>query len=211
MIRNILVLCLLASSWMAQAHQADLSTTMLVEQNEDQWVFQIRASLTAFQYEVRTHFAETPYKTPEEFKDFVIEHVKNNVTIYFNETDSVTLRNPYVKLGHETNVVFEVVGVPKNIASVFVKNSSFNNIHRNKSALVLLKKGFEKEQFVLNNDNEHSAELIVNEKSFELKDNQNISVASFSNSYMKLGLIILLLGSLTYLGIKFSKRRLNRN
>ena len=211
MIRNILVLCLLASSWMAQAHQADLSTTMLVEQNEDQWVFQIRASLTAFQYEVRTHFAETPYKTPEEFKDFVIEHVKNNVTIYFNETDSVTLRNPYVKLGHETNVVFEVVGVPKNIESVFVKNSSFNDIHRNKSALVLLKKGFEKEQFVLNNDNEHSAELIVNEKSFELKDNQNISVASFSNSYMKLGLIILLLGSLTYLGIKFSKRRLNRN
>ena len=211
MIRNILVLCLLASSWMAQAHQADLSTTMLVEQNEDQWVFQIRASLTAFQYEVRTHFAETPYKTPEEFKDFVIEHVKNNVTIYFNETDSVTLRNPYVKLGHETNVVFEVVGVPKNIESIFVKNSSFNDIHRNKSALVLLKKGFEKEQFVLNNDNEHSAELIVNEKSFELKDNQNISVASFSNSYMKLGLIILLLGSLTYLGIKFSKRRLNRN
>ena len=174
-------------------------------------MFQIRASLTAFQYEVRTHFAETPYKTPEEFKDFVIEHVKNNVTIYFNETDSVTLRNPYVKLGHETNVVFEVVGVPKNIESVFVKNSSFNDIHRNKSALVLLKKGFEKEQFVLNNDNEHSAELIVNEKSFELKDNQNISVASFSNSYMKLGLIILLLGSLTYLGIKFSKRRLNRN
>ena len=207
MIRNILVLCLLASSWMAQAHQADLSTTMLVEQNEDQWVFQIRASLTAFQYEVRTHFAETPYKTPEEFKDFVIEHVKNNVTIYFNETDFVTLRNPYVKLGHETNVVFEVVGVPKNIESVFVKNSSFKDIHHNQSALVLLKKGFEQEQFVLNDANEHTMQLVTNNNKFENSETitNTAQLVPFS-LYTILGIVILSIAGIVYFGIKAKKQ-----
>ncbi len=39
------------------AHNPDVSTIMLVEKENNSWVVQISASLTAFQQEIRTHFS----------------------------------------------------------------------------------------------------------------------------------------------------------
>ncbi|MCF8244262.1 MAG: hypothetical protein K9J37_05610 [Saprospiraceae bacterium] len=47
-----------------------------------------------------------------------------------------------MQLGHETSVVFELAGVPENFSEISVKNSSFKDISRNQSALIVLKKGF---------------------------------------------------------------------
>jgi len=53
--RFLITLGLLLISWGAKAHQADLSSTLLVEQGENAWILQIRASLTAFEYEIEHH------------------------------------------------------------------------------------------------------------------------------------------------------------
>ena len=103
-----------------KAHQADISTTMLVEKENGTWVLQISSSLTAFQHEIRTHFAETPYETPEEFQQMVIEHIKNNLQLSFNDSQNITLGKGDVRLGHETKVVFQVFGIPSDIKSVLV-------------------------------------------------------------------------------------------
>ncbi len=165
MYKKILFIGLLFITLAAKAHQADVSTTMLVERENNTWVLQISASLTAFQQEIRTHFSETPYKTPEEFQQMVLYHIQNNLHISFNGKD-ISFGKGVVKLGHETKVVFEVFGIPSEINSVLVKNSAFKDIHRNQSALVLFKEGFNKKHFVLNNDNNHTLELKVNGKGF---------------------------------------------
>ena len=79
----------------------------------------------------------------------VLEHLKNNLRINFNGKD-ISFGEGIVKLGHETKVVFEVFGIPSDIQTVLVKNAAFQDIHRNQNALVLLKEGFNKEHFVLN-------------------------------------------------------------
>ena len=161
-----------------KAHQADISTTMLVEKGNGTWVLQISSSLTAFQHEIRTHFAETPYETPEEFQQMVIEHIKNNLQLSFNDSQNITLGKGDVRLGHETKVVFQVFGIPSDIKSVLVKNTVFDAIHRSQSALVLLKEGFNKEQFVLNDANNHTVELQVNGNEFAEVEENNTSLIS---------------------------------
>ncbi len=151
------------------AHQPNASTTMLVEKDNNVWVLQISASLTAFQQEVRTHFAETPYKTPEEFQQMVLEHLKNNLHISFNG-DNISFGKGVVNLGHETKVVFEVFGIPSDINSVQIENAAFDDIYKSKSTLILLKEGFEKELFGLNNANNHTLKLYVEGNAFKILD-----------------------------------------
>ncbi|WP_020538604.1 DUF6702 family protein [Lewinella cohaerens] len=164
----LITLCVLFVSIGAKAHQPDLSSTILVEQGENQWILQIRASLTAFEYEVEKHFGESSYASPEEFQALVIKHVQENTSILFNGTNAAVLQNGQVKLGHETSVSFEVKSTPEDFQSLAVKNSSFSDISRNQGALIVLKEGFAKDQFILNNSNEHTAKLEVRDAKFEL-------------------------------------------
>lgn len=166
--KYIIVQCLLFVSIAACAHNPDLSSTILIEQSEDKWVLQIRAALTAFEYEVESSFGGSSYATPEEFQELVVRHVRENMLILFNDNNQVELKNGMVKLGHETSVTFEVIGSPTTIKSLQVMNSSFKDIPRNQSALMVLKKGFTKEQFTLNAKNLHTAELKIANSKFVL-------------------------------------------
>lgn len=168
MFKWIMCLSLLLGYGTIEAHQPDLSSTLLVEQGKNKWALQIRAALTAFEYEIKTHFGDSSYATPEEFRGLVIKHIQENTSIVFNEANAVALQNGIVKLGHETTVSFEVVGTPETIESLVVKNSSFGKIARNQSAFIVFKEGFSKDQFTLNNDNKHTVELKVSDSKFEL-------------------------------------------
>lgn len=174
---------------MSFAHNPDVSTTMLVEKENNQWILQISASLTAFQQEIKTHFAE--YKTPEEFQEMVLEHIKNNLNITFNDGQTVSLVNGIVKLGHETKVVFEMLDVPSDIKSVIVKNAAFQDIHNSKSALVLLKEGFNKEHFTLNKSNNYTIKLLANEDEFVVESTNKASFYSANLGYVLLAIVAL--------------------
>ena len=180
------------------AHNPDASTTMLVEKENNIWVLQISASLTAFQQEIRTHFAETPYKTPEEFQKMVLEHIKNNLEISFNDGEIISLGQGMVKLGHETKVVFEIIGIPSDITVPYIENKPLRIFSRNQSAFFLFKEGFTKEQFILNNANDHTLALQVEGNAFVERSQQK---ADLSSPY-----IILIV--ITALGLGFLAQKL---
>lgn len=169
MMKYFLSICLAVTSLLAQAHQPDLSSTLLVEQEDGSWILTIRASLTAFEYEVHTKYGEDSYKTPEEFKELVICHLTESIWIGFGRNQAVSLEDGFVKLGHETNVVFRLLGMPKTLSNLIVENDCFKNIHGNQSALIILKKGFEKKQFILSPSNNHIVRLKARENYFELQ------------------------------------------
>lgn len=188
----------------ASAHQPDISTAMLIEQGKGHWVLQLNTSLTALQYEVKTHFPEGAYKTPEEFQQLVIDHMRENLIVVFNKTDTTSLKNAYVKLGHAASVVFELSNVPETMNEVYVKNESFKDIHRNQCAFGIVKKGISSDQFALNENNQHEVRLI-------LKEDQFVSVTADSNEsiavylYIVLGLLTCVLGMLFFKTIKSKK------
>ena len=141
------------------AHQSEMSSTVLAKNDNNVWALQISASLTAFQQEINTHFSDTPYQTPEEFREMVIAHVKNNLQMYFDNNVQVTLKNGMVRLGHETKVIFEVDGIPENFQTMSVTNTTFKDIHKSKSLLVVLKDGIDQNKYMLDESNDHSAFL----------------------------------------------------
>lgn len=169
--KYILTLGILFFSLFTTAHQPDISTTMLAQQADDSWILQVSTALTAFEYEVHSQFGKDSYKTPEEFNQLVIRHLEENISIELEELGKLVLKNGFVKLGHETHVVFQVSGMTENFNSISIKNSSFKNIHNNQSALIFLKKDLEKKQFILNDKNNHTIHLKAINKTLEIQPN----------------------------------------
>lgn len=186
-------IALFLSAWTVQAHQTEISSTMLVEQDNNTWVLQIRSALTAFDQIIKTNYP--PYENVEAFQSLVIKHLQDNLEISCNNQDIITLQNGAVKLGHESSVVFEVIGIPENIESMHVKNSSFNSIHRSQSALIILKKGFDKKQFILNRQNNYELELLANNNQF-ITANAVIATSKVSSNYSYSGLAMVMIGLL---------------
>lgn len=184
------------------AHNPEISTTMLVEKENNVWVLQLSASLTAFQQEIKAHYAETPYKTPEEFQQMVLEYVKQNLHISYNDGEDVTFSKGIVKLGHETKVVFEVFGTPTDIKSASITNTVFEDIHRSQGALVILKEGFQKKQFILNGTNDYTIALQADNNQFTQVFEQKASMLS---SIIILSLISII--GIGFLMITILKRR----
>lgn len=197
-LKYLLLPCLLLVSLRLSAHQPELSSTLLVEQSEGDWILQIRAALTGFEYEVEYTFGQDSYSTPEAFQELLVKHVLENVSIIINEKDQAQLNNGQVKLGHETSITFEVVGIPEMIQSLQVKNSSFRDISRNQSALIVLKNDFEKEQFTLNNENNHTVNLIAKNAKFELFVPIPKGIAKASSKSL-----LIILGISFFLGLGF--------
>ena len=167
MIKYLVSIVFFVQTMTLWAHQPDLSSTVMMEQKDGSWLLQIKAALTAFEYEVEVMHGADSYKTPEAFRSLVIEHIQNNITLICNGNQPLSLKEGYVQLGHETNVLFKIEGMPDSLKSIEVTNTSFKDIHHNQSALLVLKEGFQQQQFVLNNKNEHQAYLQVRNQRFE--------------------------------------------
>jgi len=169
-IQYSLLLLFLCSSTGLWAHQPNLSSTILMEKEDGQWIVQIRASLTAFEYEVAARFGQDAYKTAEEFKELVVRQIEQSLSVKFNEGESLKLNKPQVRLGHESSITFELEGKTENMNLIEVKNTSFEHISRNQAALVVLKKGFAKNQFMMNKENNHQLYLKAEDNKFEALD-----------------------------------------
>ena len=201
-------LLLILITWNVQAHQPDLSSTMLVEKKDNKWILQIRSALTGFDYAIKAKFPNEsePYKTSEEFQTMVLKHLKENIQIHFNEGEIAMLQNGAIKLGHETSAAFEVVGVPTTIHSISVTNTSFEKINRNQSALIILKKGFKKKKYTLNTKNQHTMYLEVVDSQFvpaktaALPTEGSINYSFYGGVLSFLGLLIVV-----FLHVKFIK------
>ena len=135
----ILIVLFLVRFLPSFAHQPDLSTMMLYQDEHGRSFLQIYGALTAFEGEIDYIYSEKSYKTPEQFKQLVLKHFKKNVFFIVNSNDTLRLERPQVILGHEIKVVCEVFGFPKNINEVLIKNTLFMDIPNNKSTVIVLK------------------------------------------------------------------------
>lgn len=181
------------------AHQPDLSTMMLYQDEQGRSYLQIYGALTAFQGEIDYIYSEKSYKTPEQFKQLVLKHFKKNVFFIINSNDTLRLERPQVILGHETKVVCEVFGFPKKINELMIKNSMFIDIPNNQSLVILLQKGLPVQQFKLNNSNQQQVNLKLTNGNWEL-----VNLDQYKFNFW----IVIIVISLVFLGsfILYTKR-----
>lgn len=187
-----LIILTLSTTAPLGAHQADVSSTMLIEQEDNTWLLNIRAAFTAFEQEIHTHFSDSAYSTPEEFNQLVINYFQQNLIILLNDRDTASLSHPMMKLGHESSLLFEVAGIPATIQSIAVSNTAFQDIYHSQSALIILKKGMKKDQFLLNKDNQYRARLEIQDNSFLLDSGQTYHQQHPQISWVVVGILMLI-------------------
>jgi hypothetical protein len=198
--RLIFLVVVLFFTLESKAHQPDVSTTLLIEQSENNWILQIRAALTAFESEIEYHYGKSSYTTPEEFQDLVRKHMKDKLSVLFNGDAPISLEDGKIKLGHESSITFKISTAPISIEFLQVTNSAFSDIPRNQSALMIIKKGFTKDQFILNNDNDHTAQLRVKDSKFELI---STGIVEAQNHLLIYGIVLLAVLILLFVFIKY--------
>lgn len=157
------ILALVLSSFGSYAHQPDLSTSVLSKTDTGKYILQITSSLSAFEGEIDYLYSKDAYKTPEAFKKLVVDHFSKNVFFIVNEKDTLKFSEPLVLLGHESKLIVEVLNVPKNINTLYFKNTMFKDMPHNQMAVIMLVDGFPTDQHVLENENEQTILLELNE------------------------------------------------
>lgn len=162
MIKNFYILTmLLLMSNILFAHQPDLSNIVISRTDNGQVLLQVNSSLTAFQQEVNFVNGDGFYKTPEEFRNLVIQHFNNRFSMIINKKDTIKFKNPKVFLGHETKLVTEIIGLPETINSIQLKNELFKDIYHSKSMVIFLLAQFPTQKFTLNIDNKHQINIAL--------------------------------------------------
>lgn len=155
----------------AYAHQPDLSSLMIYEQNGKHLLI-IKSSLTAFEGEIDYCFEKNAYKTPEDFQALVIKLFQKNCFLIINN-DTIKCLNPRVILGHETTIFAELSNIPSNINSIYVKNTLFKDIPNNACELILSIKDLPQKQYILNKDNKQEVKLSLENNLWTIDDLSN--------------------------------------
>ncbi|MFM8741533.1 MAG: hypothetical protein ACKOC0_15220 [Cytophagales bacterium] len=142
---------------MANAHSPDLSSMMIYEQN-GKFLMLIKSSLTAFEGEINYIYGKNAYKTPEEFIQLVIKHVRKSSFVIINN-DTIRFANVQVMLGHETTLFAELTGSPTDYKSIFVKNTMFKEMPNNQTELIVTTNTRPQKQYILYNGNDHQVKF----------------------------------------------------
>jgi hypothetical protein len=195
--KKILIVSLLMSI-LTYAHSSKTSMLLISKIDKGRYVMQINCSITAFEGEIDYNFPKDVYKNPEEFKKLVIKHFQKNFLFVLNQKDTIKLINPIVVLGHETKFVAELKGITENPNDILIKNTVFKDFINSKAAVIMDLKGFPKKQYVLNNENNHTLNLKL--------DNENWIVVD-SSRFKPLYLLLLLLLPIAYFYIKLRKKK----
>ena len=177
------------------AHQPDISTSVFSKTKEGKHILQITSALTAFEGEIDFIYAKNAYKTPEEFKTVVSKYFEKNVVLIVNGNDTLKLSKPLVLLGHETKLVVEIVNMPNTVKSIYYKNQMFKDMPHNQMAVIMLTDDFPKEQYVLNNANNQSINLQLNQGVWEniVIDNQNPLIEKKYIIYLLLFVVLIVI------------------
>jgi hypothetical protein len=186
--KKILVLLSIIFSSFFSAHQIDLASIIFSKTDDGKVIVQITSSLTAFQTEVNYNNEENSYATPEEFRQLVIKHFQKNFSFVVNDT-SLKFKNTIVILGHETKIVTEVVGMPKNIHSISIKNEIFKDIHNNQSVVIFALAGFpENQNFEINKDRAYQLHFKLIDGNWQLITKED---SERNYTYVIFGLMVL--------------------
>lgn len=150
------------------AHQPNLSSFIMSKTNDGKYVVQFVGALTGFEGEVNYNYGKGAFKTPEEFRRLVIDYFSKSTSFMINQ-QKIKFKSPIVILGHETKLVAEVVGVPKTLKTICLKNNFFKNTSHNKITVLFVLDNFPKGKYILDNKNQHQLNLIYKKGKWQHK------------------------------------------
>ncbi len=143
------------------AHSPQISTITLTQSKDNKWNLIIGSSLSAFQYELKNSYPSqhTDSLNVDKFQMLVIEHLKKNITINANDKKTAILESGMIILGHQTDIRFDVTGMPEKLVFLDLKQLGFGTLKNHYCILTVIIKGNKVGSFILQTDNNYSVFL----------------------------------------------------
>ncbi|MEZ0487297.1 hypothetical protein [Fibrella aquatica] len=159
----ITLLLLVLHSLVGLAHSPLLSTVAVTKSKDNTWSLHISASLSAFQFELKNRYPalQIDSLTGDDFQRLVLQHLKETVTIGANSNDAIELKNGMIKLGHQTDIRFEIVGMPAQLQQLEVRHLGFGTLTGHYCVFTMVMPETGRTNFILQQDNQFTVDLAV--------------------------------------------------
>lgn len=173
-----------------RAHTPQISSIALVQSKENKWNLVISASLSAFQYELMNSNPNQKLDSipADQFQALIVEHLKKNINIEANHRFA-TLRNGKVILGHQTDINFEVSGMPDQLESLNLQQLGFGTLRDHYCVLKVITKDNSSNNFILQGGNNFSISLGLKDKVYS-EQNEKSSLSWLLIGAMVMTLIV---------------------
>ena len=155
---TLLLATLTGPGW---AHSPQISTVTLVQNKDNTWTLMMGASLSAYQYALADGHInrQTNSIQAADFQPLLLAHLRKNIRIKANGSDTISLQNGRVVLGHETDVRFDVVGMPEQVQLLDVQQLSFAGLGQHVCILKVITQTSGSLTSVLQQDNDYAVSL----------------------------------------------------
>ena len=157
------ILFLIVCALSGQAHSPQLSTITLIQNKDNTWNLMVGASLSAYQYKLADDYVNQPANSIQvaDFRPLLLAHLRKSIRIKANGGKAVSLQNGRVVLGHQTDIRFDVTGMPEQIQSIDIQQLSFSGLGGHYCILKVITQKSGSLTSVLQQDNSYAVSLAL--------------------------------------------------
>lgn len=107
-----------------------------------------------------------------DFQELLLHHFKNNMLFIANNKDTLFISNGMLSLGHETQLIFELSGLPETVKSLHLQYAALRSQYDHFAVLQISLADKTMGRFVFNNENNYELSLRNENNNLLLKDEQ---------------------------------------
>ena len=123
------------------AHSSQIST-ITISKKDTAWSLHISSSFDAFYYELTKKYPKTDFNkiSKEDLTDLLIKEIGFSINMTANKIDKIELKNGAVQVGHQTDLWFDIKGMPKDLKQFYIEPHTFSNIKQHNYILLMPRK-----------------------------------------------------------------------
>lgn len=173
---TIIFAILFFNSLVLWAHTPQISSIALVQNKNNKWNLVISASLSAFQYEAISSHPSQKIDgiTADAFQTMIVRHLREQIRIVANNQQAWLERGKVI-LGHQTDVNFDVAGMPDQLHTLHIQQLGFSSLRDHYCVLKVITKDISSNNFILQKSTDFSTSL-------HLRDGQFVETSNRSKS-----------------------------
>lgn len=155
---------------MTRAHNSQISTVSLVQNEEQIWNLYISSSFDSFKYQLISKYPDIDIDnlSAEKYQKLLLKYLQENIILTANGEKMANLHNGIIKLGHQTDLIYEVNGLPEKLTSLYLKLDGFENDSKHNSIFKIVTPQLKSKNFILKKDNEFQLSLEKANEEFQL-------------------------------------------
>ena len=189
------------------AHNAQLSTVALVQGKDYKWHLILSASLTAYQIELKNNNPSLNMDSlnADKFQELLLKHLRAKIKIVANDDYQGILENGRVILGHQTDINFEVSGMPKKLQLLDFQQLGFETLRDHYCIFKIISLENEAGSFILQKENKYNVTLKELNHVFT---QQTVNNSLYSAKTIGISFFSLLIGFLFFIKFSNGKRHI---